>query len=204
MNTQLPHTIIFMGRSGSGKGTQVELLKTYLQGVQPNTTVLHVETGTLFRELIAQDSVTARLANNIYQSGGKKYDFLAIDLIVEFLKKNYSGAETLFFDGAPRSLSEAVLLDNMLEFYERFDSTKYTKAVVIHVDVEKEWAIDKLVKRGRSDDNEMEKIQNKMSWFDADVKPAIGYLKENPNFNFIHINGEQTVEQVHAEILSKL
>ena len=43
-----------------------------------------------------------------------------------------------------------------------------------------------------------------MSWFDADVKPAIGYLKENPNFNFIHINGEQTVEQVHAEILSKL
>lgn len=204
MNTQLPHTIIFMGRSGSGKGTQAELLKEYLNSKQPDTVVLHIETGNLFRELITQDSVTARLASKIYESGAKKYDFLAIDLIVEFLKKNYSGAETLFFDGAPRSLSEAILLDNMLEFYERFDGAKYTKATVIHVDVQKEWAIDKLIKRGRSDDNEMEKIQNKMSWFDADVKPTIEYLKENPNFNFIHIDGEQSVDDVHKEIISKL
>lgn len=203
MNTKLPQTVIFMGRSGSGKGTQVDLLKSFLEK-EHGAPVLHIETGTLFRELVAGDSLTARLANKIYQTGGKNYDFLAIDLIVEFIKKNYTGKETFFFDGALRSHAEAILLDNLLGFYERFDKNQFEKPKVVYVDVSIDWAMDKLEKRGRSDDNQIEKMKTKMDWFESDVKPAIEYLKENSNFDFIHINGEQTIEEVHQEILSKI
>jgi len=203
MNTNTPQTVIFMGRSGSGKGTQAVLLKEYLEK-SGGAKVLHLETGTLFREFITGDSLTARLATKIYQQGSKNYDFLAIDLIVEYFKKNYSGEESIFIDGAPRSELEAVLLDNLLEFYERFDANQFEKPKVIYVDVSVEWAIDKLQKRGRSDDSEVDKMKTKMEWFESDVMPAIEYLKNNKHFDFIHINGEQTIEEVRQEIMNKI
>ena len=98
----------------------------------------------------------------------------------------------------------AVLLDNLLGFYDRFDRSQFEKPKVIYVDVSVDWAMDKLQKRGRSADNQIEKMKTKMAWFESDVKPALEYLKTNSNFDFIHINGEQTVDEVHQEILSKI
>ncbi|MCG2694656.1 hypothetical protein L6261_01050, partial [Candidatus Parcubacteria bacterium] len=67
----------------------------------------------------------------------------------------------------------------------------------------REWSTERLLGRGRSDDD-AEQIKKRLDWFDKDVIPAIEYLKNDPLYNFVDINGEQTIEQVQAEIIEKI
>jgi len=53
-----PKTIIIMGKSGAGKGTQIKKIREYL-GDQP---LIYVETGTLIRNFIKKESYAAKRA----------------------------------------------------------------------------------------------------------------------------------------------
>ena len=71
------------------------------------------------------------------------------------------------------------------------------------LDVSAEWAAERLKARGRFDDTD-ERIKNRMEYFEKYVRPAIAhYEKENKN-KLIAINGEQTIEEVHQEIIKKI
>ena len=71
------------------------------------------------------------------------------------------------------------------------------------MNVSKEWSFTRMMERKRADDTP-EKIQNRLDWFEKDVTPAINFFKNKDRYNFIEINGEQTVEEVHKEIINKL
>jgi adenylate kinase family enzyme len=43
-----------------------------------------------------------------------------------------------------------------------------------------------------------------MEWFEKDILPIIDVYSRDPRYTFVHIKGEQTVEEVHKEILNKL
>ena len=43
-----------------------------------------------------------------------------------------------------------------------------------------------------------------MDWFDTEVMKSINFFKNNKNCNFIDINGEQTIEEVQAELNKKV
>jgi adenylate kinase family enzyme len=57
--------------------------------------------------------------------------------------------------------------------------------------------------RGRLDDSD-EEIKKRLDWYKANVVPAIEYFKNDPDYKFVSINGEQTIEEVHREIMQKL
>lgn len=63
--------------------------------------------------------------------------------------------------------------------------------------------MDRLKGRGRFDDNN-EDIEARLKWYETDVMPAINFYRDNPKYNFLEIDGEQTIEKVHQDILSKL
>ena len=63
--------------------------------------------------------------------------------------------------------------------------------------------MERLLGRGRIDDNH-DDIKTRLGWYETDVVPAIDFYKNNPKYNFIEINGEQTIEKVHQDILGKL
>ena len=92
---------------------------------------------------------------------------------------------------------EAELLDGTLKFY------KTPKYKVIHVNVSDEWATKRLLARGRKDDTP-EGIAKRMEWYEKEVMQSINFFKANPACDFIDVNGEQSIEEVHAEILSKV
>ncbi len=48
------------------------------------------------------------------------------------------------------------------------------------------------------------KIKKRLDWFDTDVQPVIDWFKSNDFYNFLDINGEQTIEEVHQEIMEKI
>jgi adenylate kinase family enzyme len=101
----------------------------------------------------------------------------------------------LVFDGAPRAHAEAELLTTALQFYSR------EKPAVIHINVSREWAEKRLLARGRADDRTLAKITKRLNWFDEDVVPAVEYFRANPYYRFLEIDGEQSIEEVHADII---
>lgn len=192
-----PQTFIFIGRSGAGKGTQAKLLRDYIQSHDSNTLpVFYVETGSRFREFIKSDSYTSSLARDKYEKAERFPDFLAIWNWTHLLIDNFTPGMHLVMDGMPRSRAEAEALRTAFDFYG------ITNPQVVYVDVPEEWAKDKLIKRNRSDDKGVVEIDKKLAWFKHDVLPAVEYFKADPFYNYIEVNGDQTIEQVHADILS--
>ncbi len=196
MNNQEPQVYIFMGRSGCGKGTQVEFFMKDLSEKDTKKN-LYIETGSFFREFIQSDSYTATFSKQVVESGGLPPAAMAVYLWMTYLVNNFTGKENIISDGAPRKLLEAELLDGVFKFY----GIKNYK--VIYINVSREWAKEKLFGRGRKDDTE-EGVESRLAWFDKDVMPAVEFFKNNKDCEFIDINGEQTREEVHAEILQKV
>ena len=108
-----------------------------------------------------------------------------------------TGTEDFVLDGAPRKIAEAYTLDSALSFY------KFTKPRVIFVNVSRGWAEERLLGRGRSDDA-VEEIKKRLDWYETEVEPVVKWYKENPDYIFLDINGEQTIEEVHQEIMKKI
>ena len=185
-----------MGKSGCGKGTQAELLHKYLEDKKRE--VLYVTTGGNFREFIKSDTYTANKSKHLINSGGLMPEFLAIWNWSTIFIDKIKGEEDIILDGAPRKIIEVEAILQAINFYE------YKNIYVIYVNVSDGWAVQRLKDRGRSDDNQKEEQEKKMSWFKKDVMPCLELFKENKSVNFIEVNGEQSVESVHAELISKL
>ena len=197
MNPKHPLTFIFIGRSGSGKGTQAELLISYLKNTFSNQ-VFYLESGEKFRDFVSSSSYTATLASEYMNAGKLQPTFLATHIWSHLMIEQMKADKHLVVDGNPRSLLEAQVLDTAFKFYDR------VKPVIVYVNVSREWAVDKLTKRGRGDDKTLAGINKRLDWFDRDVMSAVVFYKKSKDYNFLDINGEQTVEEVHAEIMKKI
>ena len=195
-----PQTLIIFGASGSGKGTQAQLLIEYLKSKDPEKPTLYIETGQMFREFAeaeAEKTLTGKLTKKIMDHGDLLPEFLPIWIWSEFLIRNVQGREHLVMEGLSRKKDEAPVLDSAMKFYKR------DKTAIISIEVSKKWSTEKLLARGRTDDTR-EDIINRLGWYEAEVTPAIEYFKRDPFYTFISVNGEQTIEKVHADIMEKL
>lgn len=191
------NTVIFIGRSGCGKGTQAELLKDRIHKLDHEKhPILYVETGERFRRFIRGADYSSILSREIYEKDERQPDFLACLMWGNMLLEELESGMHIVFDGAPRAHSEALLLTTALKFYQR------EKPAVVYIDVSRKWAEERLLSRGRSDDRSIAKITKRLDWFELDVWPAVEYFKTNSFYKFIHINGEQTIEKVHSDILA--
>jgi adenylate kinase family enzyme len=193
-----PLTFLFIGRSGCGKGTQVELLRKYFEDKDGRDSVVYVYAGQRMRDLIEKsDSFTSKLANKIMMTGGKQPDFFAIwawsNELIDKLKENTH----LIIDGSPRTLLEARVLDEAFDFYKR----KEIRPILL--DVSYDWAAQRLKERGRFDDTE-ERIKKRFEYFDKYVVPAIEYYEKESKNRLIRVNGEQSIKKVHKDIMETL
>ena len=194
------HTYIFIGRSGCGKGTQVEQLSGHLMEkgiINEKNPWLRVETGSIFREFAERDNFTARMLKELMEKGERLPDNFAIWAWTGSLVDKYTGREHLFFDGCPRSLVEAQTLELLLKFYNR------GQVIVVYIDVSRGESKRRLLARGRSDDDS-EYIDHRLDWFDSDVLPAVEYYRNSPKYRFLEVDGEQTIEKIHGDLVALL
>jgi adenylate kinase family enzyme len=191
------YTFIIFGASGSGKGTQAHLLIDLLKKIDSEKEVMYIETGQKFRDFADGPSYTAALVKGVMSTGALLPEFLPIWMWTEILVHDFKGNENIIFEGVSRREHEAPILDSALRFYKR------EKPFVISLVVSKEWATQKLMARGRYDDTPAD-IKERLAWYDKNVIPAIDFFKNDPYYKVVEINGEQSIEDVHKEILSKL
>ncbi len=194
----IPQVFIFIGRSGCGKGTQADLLMTHLcQKSDKTCKTVHIESGVLLREFSSGKNYTQIKIKEVLSAGTLVPESVIVSLWTNYLIRNFTGSENLVFDGTPRKLREAQLLDDALHFYE------IKKPSVIYLNVDREWSEKRLIARARKDDTP-NAIQKRLEWFETEVEKTIDFYRHNSYYNFVDINGEQPIEDVQNEILSKL
>ena len=186
-----------MGQSGSGKGEQSTRLQKTLKEKDPNGEIYNLETGNNFRKLVTGESYSSKLAKAVADKGDLQPAFLAVCFWAENLLDNFKGNEHLVLDGICRRIEEAQNFTTAAEFYN-------IKPTVIYIKVSRKWATDRLFGRGRADDVNLEQLNGRLDWFEKFTLPALEYLKTNDRYTVLEINGEQTIEEVHQEILQKL
>lgn len=192
----MPKVYLFIGRSGCGKGTQSKLLQTHVlsEGI---TDIYSYEGGLHFRNFIKGNTYTQGISRKIYEEGGLQPEFISIVHWASALNENFTGKETLFIDGSPRRWDEAKVFDSAFEFYDLRDVT------IIYPNVSREWSERHLRSRGREDDSD-EYIKKRLDWFETEVIPVIEYYRDHRDHHFVEVDGEQTIEKVHQDILEKI
>ncbi len=215
-----PLNFTFIGRSGSGKGTQAKLLIKHFGNL------LYVSTGDLFRDLSKANTDTSIRVQKIIEEGGLPFDDLAAALWMHKLAYNLKENEGFILDGAPRRVNEAQTLDRYLDFLERKET-----CFNLLIDISRQEAFDRLSKRRickncgrlipwvgefkkikvcdkcggelitRADDTS-EAINNRLDYYEERVAPTVKYYEEQDRL--IKINGEQSIEDVFKEILENV
>lgn len=194
-----PKTFVLIGRSGGGKGTQARLLVDYIKkNDSDHLPLLYVETGAHFRRFISEKGYSNNLALGVSRVGGLQPDFLAIWNWADIVVKELEESMHLVMDGTPRSLPEAEVLDTALTFYNR------KEPVIIYINVSANWSSEHMKKRGREDDLEASFIEHRIGWFHEKVIPAIEFYRKSLAHEFIEVNGEKTIEQVHDDIVNSI
>jgi adenylate kinase len=196
-----PQTVLFFGPAGSGKGTQAQLLMEYLKQQDPSRQCLYIETGQKLREFITPENVSKNLSadmtKEVIEVGGLMPPFIPIWLWTTFLVEHFTGTEHMIFDGLCRRRYESPILDTALQFYKR------EGVQVVVINTSDEWSIQRTLGRGRSDDD-IPEIKKRLAWYHDEVVPAIQYFRDQPQYTIHDVNGEQSIEDVHTEIIQKL
>jgi adenylate kinase len=190
-------TIVFIGRSGSGKGTQIEKLIEYLEE-NDNRKIFTLQAGKHIRNFIKKNTYSASLSNEINESGGLQPEFISIWAWGEEILKNLKEDEHILIDGAPRRVDEAKVLESLFDFYGRSNIN------TVYLNTSRECAKERLIKRRREDDIELSDIENRLDWFETDVAPVIDYYRSHKIHHFHEINGEQEIDKIHEDILKSL
>lgn len=190
------HAFILIGKSGSGKGTQAELLINRLK--DQGRDVEHIEMGGAFRDFLRQSNYTSSKAVAVNEAGGLQPDFLANYFLTEELIKYANGERDFIFDGTPRTKRQARIVDGALKFYGIKSPT------VVHLVVSDTAVIDRMKDRGRSDD-QIESIKTRLKWYQDDTLRALEFFKGRDHFyRYLEVDGEQGIEEIGQELIQKL
>lgn len=184
--------IILLGKSGSGKGTQAYLLVKKF-GLK------HLSTGALLRKRCEKKDFLGGKLKNILTRGGLVPTPLVFHFWLHALEnfRKDKKCKGVVIEGSPRKLYEAWMLKETLDFYNWGNGVR-----AVHIAISDKEALKRLLKRGRPIDDQIKAIKSRLLWFKKEVMPTISFYKKEGILS--EINGEQSVENVHKEILRKL
>ncbi|MFY9274792.1 MAG: adenylate kinase [Bacteroidales bacterium] len=180
--------IVLFGPLGSGKGTQAKK-------IADKYGFIHFSTGELLREEIRKQTKIGKKIKSIVNSGALVPDDIMEEIVENFLKENCN-TKGIIFDGFPRTLRQAKMLDEELEKYNLLLD------LIIKLDVPEEIIKSHLLyraqKEGRTDDNEAI-ISKRLKYYYRDTLPVLDYYKQT-NKNIVSICGHRDVDIVFNDI----
>ena len=179
--------LIIFGPPGAGKGTQAELISKHF-------CIPHISTGEIFRTAIYHETPLGLEAKKYLDSGNLVPDTITTGIIRDALNSPRSDPGFLL-DGFPRTLPQAVSLDQIIaELAHSIDR-------VINLVVEEEEIIDRMMKRGRTDDLR-ETIANRMKVYLKSTEPLIEFYRKKKIL--LDIDGMGEISEISERIFTAL
>ncbi len=189
-----PQTFIFVGRSGSGKGTQLELLKEFLINKDKDTQIKSIVMGDIFRAFFKESGYVKDIARDVSMKQGKfQPDFLTNALFVRSTIDIVDENSILFFDGYPRTLNQLEIIKDLLVYVKR------ENPIVINIEVSRENVKNRMLSRARGDDNE-DAIESRLNEYDKFIIPMLESIKSDSFFQYFEIDGEGAIPEIHNTI----
>ena len=180
--------MILFGPPGSGKGTQSEkIIQKYK--------LVHISTGDLLREEVANQTELGMKAKKIMDSGELVSDRIVIGMIRKKLEEHRAGPGFIF-DGFPRTVAQARELRKALTDYDEEIS------VMISLDVPREELVKRLLNRGketgRTDDN-LETINNRIDVYEKQTIPVAHYYDKMRKY--VPVDGMGSIDAIFKRIV---
>ena len=181
--------LILFGPPGAGKGTQAEILINKYN-------IIQISTGDMLREEVKFETELGKAAKSIMEKGNLVSDEIIISMIEKRIIKP-DCKNGFILDGFPRTLKQAIDLDNIL------DKLDINIDRVIEINVDEDILLKRITKRAleskiKRDDDNSEILKNRIIIYKKDTLPVLKYYK---NLNKLHsIDGMQNVEEVSKDI----
>ena len=204
---------ILVGPPGSGKGTQSELLQKKLN-------VNYYSVGEILRREVYNKTKLGKQVAPYLKTGKLAPDELIAKIMFSKLRRS---SKSLIFDGYPRSLNQAKLLQNELgdldirkiiieinlpvsKIVERIAGRRYCvcgKTYHLKYNPPKRKGFcDKCGKKLKTrSDADPEVIQERIRIYKSKTKPIIGFYKSNKDYIYRKVDGDNSIQQVHLDIM---
>ncbi len=173
--------LILLGPPGAGKGTQAERLVSAHE-------LLHLSTGDMLRAAVAAESELGVKAKGFMDAGELVPAELVCALVAERLRAVEDGQGYLL-DGFPRNEAQAVAL--------HADVGDDAIDCVVHMKLDDEEIVQRLLKRGRKDDTE-EVIRNRIKVYGEETSPLIAFYEQRGLLRTVDALG--TIDDVAGRI----
>jgi adenylate kinase len=181
--------LILFGPPGAGKGTQAVKIAEKFGWI-------HVSTGDILRAEVKEGTTLGMKVKTVMEAGHLVSDELLIE-IMESVFRKHQDAKGFVLDGFPRTLKQAIELDEMLK--KLGDQI----SMVLSLEVDEEELVKRLLKRaqdqGRKDDTE-EVIMNRLVQYHQHTKPLIDYYDKQKLFKEVY--GVGSIEDIFATLCS--
>lgn len=179
-------SIIFMGKTGCGKGTQAHRLATALDWSV-------FSTGDLVRQLSAGDTSLGRHIRDIHIKGWVP-EWLASYLFANAILREHID-DGLVFESVARKPEEARKLHEMHVMLNR-------PYIVIHLDVSDEMVMERMRKRQRDLGDAEDNMRKRLEAFQSETTKSLEFFKEQGKV--VTIDGSRSEEEVYEDVIKAI
>lgn len=177
--------LVLVGPPGAGKGTQAERMAERLG-------VPHISTGDLFRANLRDETELGRAAKRYMDAGDLVPDEVTVGMVRDRLGDE-DAAKGFILDGFPRNTAQAGSLAGIL------DDKGLQLDAVVQFEVDDEVVVQRLLGRGRSDDNE-DTIRNRQRVYRDETAPLLRHYSRQ----LVTVDAVGEVDEITERVFSAL
>lgn len=177
--------LVLVGPPGAGKGTQAEQMAKRLD-------VPHISTGDLFRANLRDETELGREAKRYMDAGNLVPDEVTVGMVKDRLTDS-DARQGFILDGFPRNTAQAASLGEILQEKE------LALDAVVQFDVDDEVVVQRLLGRGRSDDNE-DTIRNRQRVYREETAPLLEHYRDK----LVTIDAVGEIDEITERVFAAL
>jgi adenylate kinase len=181
--------IVLLGKPGSGKGTQGQL-------IAKAHNLVYISTGKMLRNEISKGTELGKKVEPFMERGEIVEDEIPIKLIEKRIG-NHPDSKGFIFKGFPRTMIQSYILDGLL-------MKEHMKvSAVIEMEIDTITALKRLNKRARTKrarpyDKSIDLIINRLEQYKQKTKPVIDYYRKQSKY--YAIDGSGSEEEVFEKL----